>query len=183
MNNPGMLPRLRDFFRLERRALTGYVRARIADAAERDSEDIVQDVALHLFEKADITVPVEYLSSYIYTALRNRVIDYLRKRRRTVSMDSPVGSEDAGDTLRLEDLLHDARYDTADEIERREIRGQVREALGELSEREQALITATEFEGRTFAELSGEWEEPIGTLLARKSRAMKKIRAILLNII
>jgi len=35
---------------------------------------------------------------------------------------------------------------------------------------------ATEFDGRSFRELSEEWQVPIGTLLARKSRALQKIR-------
>ena len=49
-----------DFFALERSRLVGYVRRLIDDAAERDGEDIVQDVALNLFSRADVTVPIEH---------------------------------------------------------------------------------------------------------------------------
>jgi len=37
----------------------------------------------------------------------------------------------------------------------------------------------TEFSGRSYRELSERWKVPIGKLLARKSRALKKIRALL----
>ena len=61
--------------------MIAYVRRLIDDAAERDSEDIVQDVFLNIFDRADITMPIENAAAYVYQALRNKVIDYLRKRR------------------------------------------------------------------------------------------------------
>jgi RNA polymerase sigma factor (sigma-70 family) len=179
MSSQGTLTGIADFFRRERGALTGYVRRLIADAAERDSEDIVQDVALNLFEKTDISVPLEYLSSYIYSSLRNRVIDYLRKRKRTVSLDAPM--EEGDDAPTLKDVLHDANYDAAEELERKQIREQLMNAIDRLDRKHKAVVIATEFEGKGFAELSDEWGMPLGTLLARKSRAVKKIRKLLLE--
>ncbi len=41
-----------DFFRKEQANLVGFVRRLIEDTAARDGEDIVQDVALNLFNKA-----------------------------------------------------------------------------------------------------------------------------------
>jgi DNA-directed RNA polymerase specialized sigma24 family protein len=49
-------------------------------------------------------------------------------------------------------------------------------AMDELSVGERAVILATEFEGKSFKDLAEEWEIPLGTLLARKSRALDKIR-------
>jgi DNA-directed RNA polymerase specialized sigma24 family protein len=48
--------------------------------------------------------------------------------------------------------------------------------IDSLSPEQKAVLIATEFEGRTFCELSEEWQIPIGTLLARKSRALFRIR-------
>ena len=44
------------------------------------------------------------------------------------------------------------------------------------SQAQKAIVIETEFEGRSFRELADEWNIPIGTLLARKSRALQKIR-------
>jgi DNA-directed RNA polymerase specialized sigma24 family protein len=38
---------------------------------------------------------------------------------------------------------------------------------------------ATELEGASYRELAEEWDEPIGTLLARKHRALRTLRKTL----
>jgi RNA polymerase sigma factor (sigma-70 family) len=161
------------FFAKEHERLIRYVRRSIDDAADRDGEDIVQDVILNLFTRADLTIPIENLSSYVYQSLRNRIIDYLRKRRDTVSLEEEA-FEDRD--LTLSDILADPRYDRMNDDVRLEIRQRLLEALGRVRDEQRAIIIATEFEGRTFQELAEEWDVPLGTLLARKSRAIRKIR-------
>lgn len=149
------------FFQTEYQRLVSFVRRRIDDAADRDAEDIVQDVMLKMFDSADVSVPFENLAAYVYRSLRNRVIDLLRTRKTTES---------------LSDVLQDTRYDTALDHERAQIRDRVYQAIGQLSDFERAVIIATEFDDRSFRELSEEWRVPMGTLLARKSRALQKIK-------
>jgi RNA polymerase sigma-70 factor (ECF subfamily) len=134
----------------------------IDDAADRDAEDIVQDVMLGLFDRADITVPIENLSAYIYRALRNRVTDMFRRKR---------------DVASLVELVHESAEDAVDALENKELRESVVKAIDNLSDEQRAVVIATEFEDRSFRELSEEWEIPIGTLLARKSRALQKIKS------
>jgi DNA-directed RNA polymerase specialized sigma24 family protein len=40
-------------------------------------------------------------------------------------------------------------------------------------------LIATELKGKSFRDLSEEWGEPIGTLLSRKSRAVKTLKKLL----
>jgi RNA polymerase sigma factor (sigma-70 family) len=87
---------------------------------------------------------------------------------------------DADDRIpALEDILADNRYNAFDEAHRSEIRHRIIDAIDDLSEDQQAVIIETEFTGRSFQELSEEWDIPIGTLLARKSRGIAKIREAL----
>src|SRR4030042_185363 len=153
--------RLAEFFRQEREALVGYVRRRIDDAADHEAEDIVQDVVVHLFDRADPSVPIQNLAAYIYRALRNRIVDYFRRRRETLALQEAVLASGQNPAL---------------EIEKEEILEDVFAAMEELSSEEKAVILATEMEGRTFKELGEEGGIPLGTLLARKSRALEKIR-------
>jgi RNA polymerase sigma factor (sigma-70 family) len=81
--------------------------------------------------------------------------------------------------LKLSDVLHDIRYDTFSEVEKNEIREKLFKAIDSLKNEEKALIIATEFEGESFKELSEKWDEPLGTLLSRKSRALNKLKKIL----
>ena len=173
-------PKLVEFFRSEYGRLVGYVRRMIDDAAERDGEDIVQDVMLNAFNLADLNAPIENVSAYLYQSVRNRVVDYLRKRKSgTLSLEELVLEES---DLKLGDLLYDADNNPVVEFERREMLHFLFEAIDTLNEEQRAVLIETEFEGRTFKELAKEWGVPVGTLLARKSRALAKIRKIFQDI-
>lgn len=156
------MAKIQEFFRTEYSRWVRFVRRLIDDAADRDAEDIVQDVMLGIFDKADITVPIENLSAYIYRALRNRVTDMFRRKK---------------DLASLAELVYESVEDAANALEQKELRETVVKAIDNLSDEQRAVVIATEFEDRSFRELSEEWEIPIGTLLARKSRALQKIRS------
>ena len=168
--------KLVEFFRNEYDRLVGYVRKMIVDTAERDGEDIVQEVILNAFNLADVNAPIENVSAYLYQSLRNRIIDYLRKRKMdTVSLEAVVLE---GSDLRLADFLSDPRDSIIDQFEKREMFYFLFEAMETLNEGQKAVLIETEFEGRSFKELAEEWGVPVGTLLARKSRALANIRKI-----
>lgn len=162
-----------EFLTTERSRLIRFVRHLIDDAAERDGEDIVQDVALNLFSRADVLMPIETLSAYVYQSLRNRVIDYLRRRRDVVSLDESI-DEDGGSSLIQE--ISETMSDGEKEVTRTELRKSIVSAIDQLPGEQKAVVIETELNGRSFRELAKEWGIPIGTLLARKSRALTKIR-------
>jgi RNA polymerase sigma factor (sigma-70 family) len=170
-----------EFVQCEYGRMVGYVRSRIDDAAEEDGEDIVQDVMAGLFTRADVTVPIENLAAYVYRALRNRVVDALRRRRPMVSLDGPLQASGSGDegAAALGDLIPGLYEDPERlRIESRRM-DRLAQAMGSLGDDQRAVLVATGIQGRSFAELAAEWGVPIGTLLARKSRAMAKVRAML----
>ena len=163
------------FFRRERQKLVGHARTLVADATERDAEDIVQDVMLGLFDRGESCTPLEDLAAYVYGSIRNRVVNIWRKRRvPTVSLDAPLAGGG-----RLEDVLADARQNLGHVVEQAELLAAFEVEFGRLSVAERVLITATDFEGHTFREVASAWGEPIGTLLARKKRALDKLRLAL----
>jgi RNA polymerase sigma factor (sigma-70 family) len=157
-----------EFFQREYFRLVRYVRRLIDDAADRDAEDVVQDVMLSIFDKADVTVPIENLTAYVYRSLKNKVIDIFRKKE---------------DLLSLSDVISQSGHDTEREMERKELLNFVFRAVDSLPEDQRAVLVATEFEGWSFRDLSEKWETPIGTLLARKSRALQHIRKKLTGLV
>lgn len=168
------------FFKAEYTRLVNFVRTKIADTADLDPEDIVQEVAVNLFGRADITAPVENLSGFVYRSLRNEITDFFRTRKQTVSLDRPAGV-DADITLAdlLKDLSPGAGADAR--LERDERLEVLYGLLNELSDSERALVVATELEGYTFRQLAEKWQIPMNTLLSRKSRAMKKMKTKLIH--
>jgi len=113
------------------------------------------------------------VSAYVYQALRNRVIDAFRNRKKNVQLDK---DDDENEALSLAETLHDARFDTGTEIDNKELKELLAAAMERLSDNERAVVIATELEGFTFKELSEMWEVPLGTLLAQKSRALAKLK-------
>jgi len=140
----------------------GYVRSRIDDSAERDAEDVVQDVVERLFERDDLAEPIVDLTGYIFRSLRNRVVDLYRRKR--------APSEE------LSGEIADIRYEAEEAMGRQDAEEALAEAIEELPAAQRNVLVATELEGRSFRELAEEWQTPIGTLLARKHRALRALR-------
>ena len=175
---PGIKTEISRFFKDEYSRMNNYVKQRIDDMASRDSEDIIQDVMLRVFEAAHVSAPVENLAAYIYSSLRNRIIDVLRKKEPDLSLDEPPWN---GRNLLLIDMLEDISSNTERDFFISGVKEKLYKALDELDDDDRALIIMNDFEGRTFREISLESGIPMGTLLSRKKRAMEKIKLKLLN--
>ena len=156
------------------RRLVSFVQHKIQDSADRSGEDIVQDVVLNLLNKADVIAPVENLSAYMFKALRNRIIDELRKPKRKIESLDRQTKADSG--LKLADLIRDLKADPSEALEKEEQLNRIYNAMLDLPEKQKMVIIETEFKGRTFKELSRDLKIPVGTLLANKSRGLKAIR-------
>jgi RNA polymerase sigma factor (sigma-70 family) len=138
--------------------LVGFARRRLPDSSGQEAEDVLADVVLRLLERADILAEVENITAYLFTAMANRIADLFRKKREeplTLSTPEPLALEDAEEQLGMA------------------------QALSLLSTAERAVWLAVEMEGFSFRELAEMWNEPIGTLLSRKSRATKNLQRIL----
>ncbi len=165
--------RIVDFFKSQRGKLIHYIRGRLRDAADRDAEDILQDVMLNILESVDPASPIENLGAYVYRSVQNRITDNYRKPKNQVYLDEPADKENG---LTLSEILSDVRYDTHNMIEKREIMERIYKALDSLSSEQKAVWIATELEDHHFEELAVLWDEPMGTLLARKHRASAVLR-------
>jgi RNA polymerase sigma factor (sigma-70 family) len=156
------------FFSRQYRKLVRSFRSRYADLSEMEVEDIVSDLMADLFNRADIAGQVENIGAYIYRSIQNKVIDYLRRRKKTVSLDAVVADDD--DDRRK--TVREPSYDMQPEVDASEIRERLIKALDILEPNQRAVWIATELDGYTFRELAEEWDLPLGTLLARKHRAV-----------
>lgn len=159
------------FFKNESKKLINYIKKKVQKIENMDAEDMLSDVMLKILKQDDIDY-VDNFTGYVYRALQNKIIDYYRKKDNTISLNSYTNSEK--NTMLL-DILPD-KIDLNDEIERKELKKRLFQAISDLKPSQKAIFVATEIEGITFRELSQEWNEPIGTLLARKSRAVKNLR-------
>lgn len=159
------------YYEKEQNTLLRYIRRRLHDASDVDVEDILQEVFVRIYNRADVSYPIENLAAYVYRSIQNRVADYLRKKRDSISLDQMQEQGDA-----LQSLLCDAGLDPAHAAQRTEFWDSLYRALDSLEPKQRAVWIATEIDGKSFSDLCDLWDEPIGTLLSRKSRATKKLR-------
>jgi RNA polymerase sigma factor (sigma-70 family) len=168
MNETAGKPEVSRFFIDKYRKLVRYFQASYSDLSEMEVEDIVSDMMTDLLERSEIMGRVENASAYIYQSIRNKVHDYLRRKKKTISLEGSLTDEGGNPP---QEAIPEPWYDMTAELEATEIRGRLIQALDALEPDQRAIWIATELDGRPFRELSEEWGTPLGTLLARKHRA------------
>lgn len=165
--------RLAEAFARERTRFLRFVQRQLFDQDAMAAEDIVSDVVFSLLRRADVIDEIENLTAYFYRSLANRITDHRRAQVPELRIDDTEQEE--ANAVELSD--QGASPEQA--LEQQELRDRLRTAISRLTPPERAIWLATEIDGRSFRDLADEWNEPIGTLLSRKSRAAAKLRQLL----
>jgi len=152
------------FFDAEYHALKAYVNSRVDDAADRDAEDIIQDVALKLFSRADHLNPINNIAGFVYRSVRNKIIDTLRTQKVRLDLDEDMEEPVA----ELAELFYgEGAFDSADEL-----KAILKDAILKLKPEYREVIMAIDFENLTYRQLSLVTGIPQGTLMSRRHRAL-----------
>ncbi len=165
---------IENLFRRDRNKLVGFIRERVR--SNEEAEDILQDVFTNVLSAAsEVTEPIENLGAWVFTAIRNRIIDSYRKKRPQTFTDT-IHSDDDGDIASFENFLSDISMSPERSLVSRTIREAVLKALDELPSEQKYAFVKNEFEGVSFREMAEETGENINTLLARKRYAVLYLR-------
>jgi RNA polymerase sigma factor (sigma-70 family) len=174
-NDMELAVQIENLFKTDRKKFLGFIRQRVR--SQEEAEDILQDVFTNvLAASANVQKPIENIASWVFTAVRNRIIDsYRKKRAETFSdMQTPGQAEDGVDSF--ENFLGDASNDPEIDLMRKTIWESVQEGLAELPEEQRDVFVKNEFEGISFREMSEDTGVNINTLLARKRYAVLHLR-------
>ena len=146
-----------------------YAFARSKRLSPDESEEIAQSVF------ATISIKVqrgEYdergsFESWLFQIAANRVRDRLRKGKRgEAAMDAIRDAADApGRSIRADD-------DATDETDLRSMRG----ALADLPDADREVVELRHHAGMSFKHIAAMLNQPLGTVLARHHRALRKLR-------
>ncbi|HKS04964.1 MAG TPA: RNA polymerase sigma-70 factor [Gemmatimonadaceae bacterium] len=159
----------------DRGAFERLFRATYADLADyaarivasRDAaEDVVQDVFIAVWNRRDALPDADKLASYLYRAVRNRALNYLRAQRGTESLiDSdggPAIAPEADDAL------------AADEVQTA-----LTSALGALSPRAREVFLLSREQHLTYNEIAVTLEISVKTVETLMGRALRMLREAL----
>lgn len=155
---------IEDVFRNDYTNFKAYLVSRFDHINEYDAEDIIQQAVLKLLYKGNDALSIQNMTSYIYKSIRNGAYDLLKKRNREILGDEYLDQE----TLTIED-----------ELLIKELKTVMKDAIYALDEKSRFIFVETELKGKSYKELSKETGVKLGTLLSRKSRALKKLEIIL----
>jgi len=147
--------------------LFGLLRAHCHDSEL--AEEIAQSTFCTLAAKIGEYVESGRFESWLFRIAMNRLRDEMRRRARQArTMDAePMQAIAAG-----------PRAGTS-KVAAVELRDALARAMARLPEQDREIIELRHTGGMSFKALSDYYEEPVGTLLARHHRALRKLRGIL----
>jgi RNA polymerase sigma factor (sigma-70 family) len=177
---------IEQLFRSDRNKYLGFIRQRVRN--QEDAEDILQDVFTNVLAASkDVNKPIDNLASWVFTSVRNRIIDSYRKKKADSFADLGTQEQhDEGGSDLIERYLGDLSYNPENSLVRETIWEAILQGLEELPAEQKYVFVKNEFEGISFREMSEETGVNINTLLARKRYAVlflrKKLQALYDNI-
>lgn len=122
-----------------------------------DAQDAAQDVFLRWLAQSRRAVP-DNPRGWLRQVTVNRAIDLLRVRRHAEPADRTALSSTSSSEL--------------DDVEKRELRGEVAAALDRLTEAQRGVLIAKVYDGLTFAQIAGELNLAVPTVKTHYLRAL-----------
>lgn len=136
-----------------------------------DSEEIVQEVFVNLWQKRDSIDPAKQVKTYLFTAVRNRCLNYIRDRKKFRSFYLDVEVEQAF-PIQDRDLLT-----SQEEME------MITKALEKLPEKCREVFELSRFDNMRYHEIASHLNISVKTVEAQVSKALKILREELKNLL
>ena len=148
-----------------------YIKGLVQD--EGAAEDLFQEVFVSFFKQKERFEVRGKFKSWLFLTARNRVFNFFRDTKQTVSLDQ---TDEEGNAF-LHDTLPDNEKLPLEQLTGAETAQQIRQAAQQLPPRQRELIyLRADFSFKEIAEMVG---RPLGTVLADCHRAMQKMQEIL----
>ena len=141
-----------------------------------DAFDISQEAFIKAYRSLKDFKGESSFSSWLYRITANMCLDFMRRNKKRKSA-SIVYLDDEDELKELE--LPDTRFDPVTELERKELRGAINDALNLLPEDQRSILLLRELNGMSYAEISEALKLEQGTVRSRLSRARARLAKIL----
>lgn len=158
----------------EHKRLLGYIRKRIP--VSEQAEDILQDIFYQLTVGFRDIRRIESLTAWLYKVADNRITDLFRKRKHEVISYNDTFGEGEEGPLTLGEILPAVGTTPYDKDLKDMIWETIEETLSELPVEQRSVFIETEFEDKSFREISTNTGVGINTLISRKRYAVMALR-------
>ncbi len=163
---------LKAFFNSEYHNLKAYVHSKIENDADREAEDIIQDVALKIFSRKSV-LPINNIAGFVYYSIRNKIVDIMRKDKKTKNIDDTIEAQLTG--------FAESFYENSESEYSDSLKLALKKAIFSLKPHYREIILAIDVEGYSYTEISEETGIPTGTLMSRRHRAISQLHQKLKN--
>ena len=144
-----------------------------------DALDLSQEAFLNAWRGLDKFQGDSSFSTWLYRLASNACIDFLRREKRRKDISMTVSLDDEEEERQAE--LPDHRHSPEREVERRELREDIRRGLMSLSEEHLQVLVMRELSGMSYAEIGAVLKLEEGTVKSRIARARVALRKILVK--
>lgn len=144
-----------------------------------DALDLSQEAFLNAWRGLDKFQGDSSFSTWLYRLASNVCIDFLRREKRRKDISMTVSLDDEEEERQAE--LPDHRHSPEREVERRELREDIRRGLMSLSEEHRQVLVMRELSGMSYAEIGAVLKLEEGTVKSRIARARVALRKILVK--
>lgn len=143
-----------------------------------DAADLTQDAFIRLYRALPQYNGESRFTTWLYRLVVNLGRDELRRRGRQVQIVLPSSSEDEIDPML--GVADDDRWsDPAQALDSRELRDQVRQALGQLEEHYRLVLTLYYFDDMKYADIAEVLDMPLNTVKSHIRRGKERLAALL----
>ncbi|MGQ9928113.1 MAG: RNA polymerase sigma factor [Chloroflexaceae bacterium] len=143
-----------------------------------DAADLTQEAFIRLFRALPQYNGESRFTTWLYRLVVNLCRDELRRRGRQVPI-APSAFEDE-DTNQIGSIADDDRWaNPAEALDTRELRDQVRQALGRLEEHYRLVLTLYYFEDLKYTDIAEILDIPLNTVKSHIRRGKERLAAIL----
>lgn len=144
-----------------------------------DGADLAQEAFLKAWRSLSAFQGDSSFSTWLYRLTSNLCIDFLRREKRRKAAAPITSLDDEESTAPTE--VPDHRFSPEGELERKELRAAVGQALLKLSDEHRQILVLRELEGLSYTEIAAHLELEEGTVKSRIARARLALRNILLS--
>lgn len=140
---------------------------------DEDAENIVHDVFVELWERWDIFSSQTNMFAYLFIAVKNRCIDFLRHRSTIQKAESELSEEHI---LSMRMNLNSLDAFQANLFTSEDIENIIKKAIDSLPEKCREIFIKNKIEGKKQKEIAEELNISINTIESQMAIAYKKLR-------
>ncbi len=137
---------------------------------EEATEDVVQQLFIKIWESRETLQTPDSVAAYLFTAARNRALNYIKSQSRKSSNEVPLTN------------LHDEADNRMEEqMDAKELQKALYAAIDALPEKRKEVFVLSRFEGKSYKEIAEIMQISVKTVEAQMGKALSTLREFVKN--